>query len=485
MCRVLKAVARHAAVYMGASLIGRGISAAVSVLLTRYLAPSEYGILAIVSSVTITVAPLLLLGADSGLTVYRYRMTPENYRRFVSALHRAALVAPALVLLALDVLGRLFGTGVLPSVPWTSTMSVGLATCYLGVLPGILTTEFQADQRAVSYAVWALANGLAQGFVTMFCAIWIAQKATLLLTAQFAVALPFALMAHILLVRRANGAQPDWSSLKQSVRVYSALIPHGLSMWLLALSDRWILSAHATLADVGTYSLGYSIGMTVFTVGGAQAKAYGPAYAAERSKEAPDYHALDRLAAIYAVGPLGLALALSLFAKEILLLASSPAYLPAANFVPWVSFGYAILASVYMTNVVVLEYHQRVSRLPAASLPSAAINIALNLVFVPRFGPIAAAINTAIAFALMAFLTSLARFQCERKWPAMRRTASMFATAIALFAAASALTAALPAAGPLIKGCFLGLAALALISIAGAEDSLRRAGRVLFPRSQA
>jgi len=480
---MLRRVMRTSLIYLASGVFIRATGAAVAIILTRFLEPKQYGILAVVSSFTGVLAPLLLLGIDSAPTVYRYTLTPAAYAGFLSGLRRAAVAIPLAVLFLVDGLGRHFGSLAWPAFEWAPYMTLGLGVAGLSVLPGVVSTVFQADQNARAFTVLGVTQSCLWATATFLCVAYVDHTAGSVLRAQLLATLVIWIVSDRVLRQRSSGAPADWVAVLRAMRVYAPVLPHGLCIWLLNLSDRWILGRYASLEVVGVYSVGYSMSMLVQAVGSSQVRAFGPAYVEARSRPGYDQAALDRLATVYAAGPIFLATSLSVFADEILAVLSSEKYAGAAPYVPWVAFAYAIFVAVYQTNLVAIEFHQRMSSLLLISLPAAGLNIVLNLWLVPFYGGIAAAVNTLVAFLYMALASSVIRWRVDGRAPHLRPIGYLLAVAILATIVAASLQSESWSVRVAGKGLLLVVAAFAFLTIAGLLIPLaRRAGIKMTPK---
>ena len=96
--------------------------------------------------------------------------------------------------------------------------------------------------------------------------------------------------------------------------------------------------------------------------------------------------------------------ALSAFAPEIIAVIANPGYAVATQVLPVVAFG-AACQSVYTMFVGIIFLRRRTKRLPFITLVSAVASIALNVLLIPVYGVMGAAVTTLLAYLLSATLT--------------------------------------------------------------------------------
>src|SRR5205823_4397115 len=115
--------------------------------------------------------------------------------------------------------------------------------------------------------------------------------------------------------------------------------------------------------------------------------------------------ALGRIATYYylAVAVLGLCIALT--AKDIIVLVTPPAYHTAGDLVPYIALGIVAMGVYFIPMNALSMTAGKTTVIPFITLAAGATNVALNVVLVPQFGPLAAAVDTAIGYGLLAVLT--------------------------------------------------------------------------------
>lgn len=171
-----------------------------------------------------------------------------------------------------------------------------------------------------------------------------------------------------------------------------------------------ILERYVGLMQLGIYTLGYQFGQAyqaiVTSINNAMIPMFGRA-----SNKAEEYQLLSRATTYYLLAITAIALAVALLGGEVILFVFPTNYHGAAPIVLWVVLGYLAFGAYYIPMNFLAMTAGQTRAIPLASITAAGANVALNLWLVPRLGPIAAAINTAIAYGLLAvsmfFLASL------------------------------------------------------------------------------
>lgn len=184
-------------------------------------------------------------------------------------------------------------------------------------------------------------------------------------------------------------------------------VPVRLGAWALRVADRLVLQAYVPLAQVGVYSVGYMLGATAFDVVASSVNsAILPFFyrtAMERSERASKQLFADVAAWNAALlGLLGLGTAL--FARELIVIFATVRFLEAESIVPLIAWAsiFQALANVPIRGIYLVR---RTGWLPIVFLAPAGLNVALNLVMVPRWGVTGAAVATLASYPALLLLT--------------------------------------------------------------------------------
>jgi len=120
------------------------------------------------------------------------------------------------------------------------------------------------------------------------------------------------------------------------------------------------------------------------------------------SRESTARQMLPRMITYYLLIVSIMALILALIGGEVILLLFPSNYQDAVPIVPWIILGYFAFAVYYIPVNHISITIGETRTIPLATLTGAFVNLALNLIFIPRYGIIAAAVNTAIGYGVLA-----------------------------------------------------------------------------------
>jgi O-antigen/teichoic acid export membrane protein len=212
---------------------------------------------------------------------------------------------------------------------------------------------------------------------------------------------------------------------KEMLRFALPFLPSAVFAWALHNVDRYFINQWCSPAAVGIYSLGYKLGFSVSMISEPVMRLWVP-YALNAVRTPGAQNRLgEYISYVFAV-ICSAALAISLFANEAVRLVSSPAYNGAAAVVPVVAAAYAIWGVCSMSDIGII-ISKRTGYKPWIFFLACIVNIIGNIIFVPRYGSIAAAWTTLVG--MIVFYIAQA-YVTRRVYPIGLRPFSMLVTFI-------------------------------------------------------
>lgn len=169
------------------------------------------------------------------------------------------------------------------------------------------------------------------------------------------------------------------------------LIPHYLSQIVLNSSDRIMISRMVDSGKAGVYSLAYSAAAILTIVNQSVLNSFNPwMYQSIRDGQ---YRKIGRVSCLLLLLIAGLNLGLMVCAPEIIAILAPPSYYEAVWVIPPVAMSvyFMFLYSLFANFEF---YYEKTQYMMAASVLGAALNIVLNLIFIRRYGFLAAGYTT-------------------------------------------------------------------------------------------
>ena len=182
---------------------------------------------------------------------------------------------------------------------------------------------------------------------------------------------------------------------RYALRFNIPLIPHYLSLIVLAQADRIMIRYFCGESDAGIYSFAYQIASAINVLIGAINGSRVPwTYEQLKSEK---YNSLKKITNALVVMLAGITVFVCLISPEIIKVLGTADYGIAEYVIPVVTLG-VYFTFIYDLFATVEFYYGATQYVMFASIIGAVLNVVLNALFIPRFGFIAAAYTTLVCY---------------------------------------------------------------------------------------
>jgi O-antigen/teichoic acid export membrane protein len=408
---VIKRFVKDLAVYAPSQFLPALTAFITTPILTRLLAPAEYGYWALASSVAAFLVALTGAGMGSAALRFYPAYEAKSTVKVFFATISISIAAVVTLVAGLSFLGLFLLREVLPSwlvqlLPLVILIFVAqsIFTVFMSVIRAQgQSGSFTAFQLLTNY------GGLGVGLLLV--AVFGFRVEGLLWGTLIALVptLPFL----ISLATRKVGIHLRQFHLADALEIWRYGWPLALgavAMWGLRVSDLFIISSFRPARDVGLYSVSYNISsksiellVALFLLG--MSPLVYRTWETE-GREATEM-TLTMVTRVYLIVCLPAAVGLSVLAFPFVALLTAPDYYEGSRIVGFVVFSSFTwgLANIAMMGLTI---KQRARRLGANNIVAAAIHIGLQLLLVPRFGYVASAICTLIGYTALLLLQTVA-----------------------------------------------------------------------------
>ncbi len=200
---------------------------------------------------------------------------------------------------------------------------------------------------------------------------------------------------------------PRFKNIREYLSFGIPTVPGNLSNWFVELSDRYVIGILLGVAFVGYYSPGYTLGSIIAMFMAPFAfilpPLLSPLYDEKKMDEIKSY--LQYSIKYFVLIALPSIFGLSLLSKPLLVLIATPQIAANGYFITPFTAISAFLFGIYgiISQTLVLEKKTKI--IGFLWIIAAIINIVSNIILVPIFGIIAAAITTLVAYAFTLLMT--------------------------------------------------------------------------------
>jgi O-antigen/teichoic acid export membrane protein len=388
--------------YSIASLVGPIFTIILTPLYTRVLHPSDYAQLDVLTTLTGLAGSLASLGLGHALAVHFYDGDTTHQGNLLStasalSLFWSVLVAGLLWLVANPLAERLLGGS-----HATGLFHLVALAIPLGALGLVMQTGLRLTMNVARANILAISNLLLMVILNVALVLWLRQgiwgiQLTLVLAACWMA------LAGWWLLRALVWGRLSWPLVHPVIRAGAGALPGVLALWALGYSDRLLLPLYGIDAtERGLYAIAAKLASMLAIVIVPFQVAWMPLALSMRE----DPHAEQTYARVFVLfssGALGLALLVTLFAPEILLIFTTSAYSGAAPYVaPLMYWTVANGMTICVGIGAGLEKRTEVTGI--SFLVGAIVNFVLNLVLIPLYGIWGAVWATLAGYAVVPIL---------------------------------------------------------------------------------
>jgi len=433
----LKRLARHAAIYGLGGIVSRILAVLLLPLYTNYLSPADYGRIETLVAGSAVLVIVLRMGISSAFFRF-YFDSPERGRRlvvvrtsfwFTMTMATAGLVAA--VIFAGPISQLFFGSGSHADLVRAAAVGIWAQMNYEQ-----MTSLFRVEERSVAFVLASLANILITVAATVLLVVVFDKGPLGVLVGNFTGTL-CVYLALLSYRREQLGLQFDGGLLREMNRFGMPLVPSALALWITNFSDRFFLVKLADAREVGLYSIGVRIASAITLLLTAFRTAWPAfAYSIEDDAEARRTYGFVLTYLIAVVS--WLALTLGLLAPWLVHLLTTPSFYSGSRVVAPLAFAGAAQAG-YVVVAIGIGRARRTQFNWVVTGAAALLNVVLNLILIPPYGMMGAAVATVAAYTLMfVVMAGYAQriYATPYQW---RRVATAIAAAVALLVVGKAL----------------------------------------------
>lgn len=386
-------------IYMLTEVVNKAVPFLLLPILTVYLSPSDYGIVATYGAFIAILAVFIHLSLVGAVNVNFFKFSKEHLKIYIAnvllIIFVSSLVFFCLIYLFQDQLSLKLE---IPRV-W---LFVGLLVTIAQFLTILNLGLWQVEQQPKPFGIYQITLMLTNTSMVLILVIGFGMGWKGQLIGQSVATVLFSLLSFGFIYRRGFLQFTfDKSYIKDALKFGIPLIPHALSGWFRMGVDRIFLTTFIGSSATGIYSVGYQFGFIIGIVAVAFNQAYSPyLYKKLNNITLKEKLKLVKFTYAYFIGILLFAGSISLIMPWVITHFLNERYLASKEIIPWVAFGYAFQGMYFMV-VNYIFYEKKTYMLAFATFISAAIHVILSYTFIHMYGMIGVAYATPLSFLIM------------------------------------------------------------------------------------
>jgi len=386
---------KNSAIYLITSLIPAIAGFLLVPFYLKYISVEEFGYLSVILMINTFITIFATMQLHSSIVKYflEYKDDKDKQKRYLSSLLFFSVFISILfafgIYILFDYLKSFFELDNLSN----NIIVLGVSIAFINGFK----VFFESINRILQHSKDILVSNIISTFIlaiVAFILLYFYQFKLDSIVIAMLLSSIFGLIYYIFLNKSYIVFTFDFSLIKEPIRFAIALIPHTLSKNIYVMADRLILVKFVSMGDVGIYAIIDKIANIVKLLTSNFGKAFTPYFMNKQKNNETEN--ITNLILFTNYFFLGILLGLSLFINLII------------SFVESTIINYAYLVIIlstafifknlemYLTNF--LLDNKQTKYISIISFSAAILNIVLNLIFIPKYGIIAATVTTTISY---------------------------------------------------------------------------------------
>jgi len=398
---VIEGFARHKLfqntfIYTVAQILNSAVPLFLLPVMTRYLSPSDYGIVSTFAAFVGILNVFVGLSVHGAVNVNFFQINRCELQAYIFnvllILFGSSFLVFSISLFCQDLISLRLN---LPR-EW---IPVGVCFSLANSITLVNLILWQAEQRAKAYALYTFSNMLVNITFSLILVVGLGMGWFGRLLGMAGASFIYGFLSIFFIVGRGYFKfKFDMGHIKDALLFGLPLIPHALAIWFMTGIDRFFINSIVGLQETGLYSVGYQMGLIIGIVATAFNQAWGPFLYKKLSYiSAQEKMRLVKFNYLFFVILVVMAVLLSLFSNIFLQFLVGDTFKKAKHFVLWIALGYAFNGMYFIVCHYIL-YTKKNFSLAIVTFFVSLLHVGLTYTLIRNYGAIGAAKATTISF---------------------------------------------------------------------------------------
>lgn len=383
-------------VYTVSDAINKSVPFFLLPVLSYYLLPGDYGIIANFNVLLSVITILITIGVDGAISVNYYKLSREDLAKYI--FNGIVLIFSITLLVSLLLLIFHIQVQSWTKIPFNIQLLV-IVMALSASITALNLSLWRLEGKALFFGVYEISQTVVNisaslVLVVMFKMGWIGRVEGMFLATVLFGGFSF----YLLFVRGYLKINFNKFYLKEILFFGLPLVPHALSFWIRSGVDRIFITRFIGETATGLYATGFQFGILISFLTLSFNNAFSP-YIYKNLSEKDEGQLQKNKTSLVKITYLGISLLamfclfFTVFSNFILTHFFSKNYIEAKEFV-----FYAILSQtfqgMYLLFVNYIFFAKKTKLLALITFGSAVLQVIMSLLMIPRFGALGAAYST-------------------------------------------------------------------------------------------
>lgn len=379
-----KRLVKHSSIYGVGTLLYRAVALVMLPLYTRHLTTSDYGDLELFFITSSFLVMILQFGMGAAIFRSVIYKTQNDPAAIISTAFLFLLVANTITVSLLCFFANEISLIIFEVPGKAHLLRLIFITDFFLVMAIIPMAKLRIDESSTLFTIVALFNFVVGIVLTAVFLVGFNWGLAGVIWAQLINAIIFSIV-YLFVISRDIKFRFSISDLWDMLSYGLPLVPASVATSVLLLSNRYFLKHLGNPDDVGIFSAGYRIAQVVALLVNAVQMAWPTLlFSLVKEKNAPE--TFSKLTTYFVFVLVTISLAISIFARELLIVITSATYLPAQFVIPLLLLANMFWGFFYMTNIGI-QVKKKTYYIAIITAVGAIVNLYLNywLISIPGF----------------------------------------------------------------------------------------------------
>lgn len=389
---------KNASIYTGSNILSALVPFFCMPILTRYLEPSDYGIVAMMGSIISFMTPFVGMNVH-GAVAAAYYHDNVDFPEFVKSCTTILIVSTIVVTLVVLLGANIIESYTLFPGDWLWTVVV---VCFCQYILVVQLTILQVKQKAIKYGTIQIISVVTNTGVSLYLVVVLSMNWQGRVLAQvFSGCLLLVYSIYFLRKNGLLGLSFDEKYIKRALSFGVPLIPHAISGSLMTMADRFFVANFIDIGTAGLFVLGSQIGSGMELLTSSFNKAYVPWLFGNLKNITEEKKVrIVKLTYIYFIAILVIAACYSLLMPSILGILVGEKFYAAGDYIWPFAFAGALNGMYYMVvNYIFFDGATR--SLMYRTLTSSLVHLCLSYILIKYYGIIGACYSVVLSYIIL------------------------------------------------------------------------------------
>ncbi len=398
-----KSLIKNTSIYALGDIIPRLLSFISLPILTAYLSPSDYGIVNYVNTLSTFLLALGFLSINTYYMVFYYRCeNSQEQKKLLGNLSSFVILFNAVLVIILLLFGKYFFGALGSKIAFYPFIIIGVFTNFFNIFSVLPASLYRLLERPLPLTILRIFEGVITLIISLVLVIYFHYTALGVLYATLAVNFIYAFI-FLYITRKHIIWNLNFKQIKVVLAFTLPLVPGAIAYYVTNISDRILIDKYLNLNDLGIYSTAATIALILNIFSFGAYRAFEP-YIFKNWGTKDFMRIFEDIRNSFVYVLLIGVLCLSMFSKEFFQIMTNVKFYHAYWYVPMIIIGvYSSSLSMLYGTIITAKGKTKINSV--VSITGATISIVFNIVFLPRFGLITAALVSSFAMTVMLFIS--------------------------------------------------------------------------------